>query len=290
MSDRYDESLPRVVGLLAAGLPAPEAWRRAGVEVPSPPWGSALARAVAAADALAGRLGAPLGSMLGAVADVAADEREAQAARDAALAGPRLSARILGWLPVAGIGLGAIVEPATLRVLALSPAGWVLLALSAGLTWAGRAWTRRLVARATARRGSGAQESALAAALLGAALDAGADVPRALREVGAALDVAALGTLADDLVAVGAWRSVPGGWEDVAAAVLPAWDAGARAGPALAALRRAAARRARADATAAAGELGVRVALPLTLCLLPAFVLVGLVPLLIAVLRGSALV
>ncbi|MDN4478602.1 hypothetical protein QQX10_10415 [Demequina sp. SYSU T00039] len=290
MTERYDESLPRVVGLLAAGLPDGEAWRRSGATRPAPPWGSPLDRAVAAADALAGRVGAPLGTMLGALADVAADEREAEAARAAALAGPRLSARILAWLPVVGVALGAIIEPAALRVLLLGPLGWTLLALAAALTWTGRLWTRRLVAGAVHARGVDAHEVAVASALLGAALDAGVDLPRALREVGGALEAPALTRAADALAATGRWPGLPDGWSDVGAALAPAWEAGARAGPALAAVRRSAARRARADAATAAGELGVRVALPLTLCLLPAFVLVGLVPLLIAVLRGSALV
>ena len=46
--------------------------------------------------------------------------------------------------------------------------------------------------------------------------------------------------------------------------------------------------KARASGDKAAAELGVRLSLPLALCLLPAFVLIGVVPLLIAV--GGAVV
>ncbi|BDZ62090.1 hypothetical protein GCM10025873_18810 [Demequina sediminis] len=144
MREGWDESLPRVVGLLRAGLPAEEAWRRAGVTPPESP-ATAIDRAVAAAGHLARRTGAPLAAMLLTLARTAADEREAQALREAALAGPRLSARVLLWLPLVGIALGALVDVRTLRVLALTPVGWVLVALGAVLTWAGRAWTRRIV-------------------------------------------------------------------------------------------------------------------------------------------------
>lgn len=284
----WDLSLPRVVGLLAAGLPPALAWQRSGVAPPHEPFASDVERAIAAADGLAMRVGAPLGSMLLAIADVAADRREAAAIREAALAGPRLSAKVLAWLPLVGIGLGAVIEPATLKVLALSPVGWALLALGATLTWAGRAWTARIVTRASAAGVSPDDAPLAASALLAAALDGGADVAGALRAVGSALgepEVVAWG----EAVARGEWPPVAPRWEDMARAVRPAWEAGARAGPTLAATRRAATRRARAQAAIAAGEVGVKVVLPLTLCLLPAFVLVGLVPLLIAVVAGTGL-
>jgi len=283
MTEDWDESLPRVVGLLRAGLPPLDAWRRAGIEPPTAPT-DAVGRAVAAADALAARTGAPLSAMFAAIAGAAADRREAAALREAALAGPRLSARVLAWLPLAGVALAAVVEPRTLRLLALTAPGWILLAAGAALTWAGRAWTRRIV-RSAARAGTD-DAAVTAAALLAAALDAGASVPGALRDVGDALDV-------DALRACGAaWargqdaRDPPEPWRALVRALRPAWVSGASAGPALRAAAEAQARRARADAAVAAAELGVRVALPLTLCLLPAFVLVGVVPLVLAVAGG----
>ncbi|WP_156165591.1 type II secretion system F family protein [Demequina rhizosphaerae] len=300
----WDEALPRVVGLLRAGLPARDAWARAGVAVPDRPAGT-LDRAVAGADRLAARTGAPLAAMLLAIAGAAADAREADALRRAALAGPRLSARILRWLPLAGLALGALVDPRTVRVLALTPLGWGLLAAGAGLTWAGRAWTGRLVARA-GEAGGDSDAVVVAAALVAAALEAGASVPGAVRAVGEALDEPGLAALADDLggAALGGdlggavpgrpppRRAAPGlsaepRWEPVAHAVLPAMQAGASPAASLEAAARSAARRARTDAAVAAGELGVRVTLPLALCLLPAFVAVGLLPLLVAVVGGT---
>ena len=72
----------------------------------------------------------------------------------------------------------------------------------------------------------------------------------------------------------------------VARALEPAWTAGASPVPLL---RTAADRlrsRRRAETRAAAGRLGVQLVLPLTLCYLPAFVLVGLVPLVVSLARG----
>ncbi|MFL6240602.1 MAG: type II secretion system F family protein, partial [Actinomycetes bacterium] len=66
----------------------------------------------------------------------------------------------------------------------------------------------------------------------------------------------------------------------------PTWASGAAPGPALREaadhLRRARRRAARE----AAGRLGVRLVLPLGLCFLPAFVLVGVLPLVLAMAGG----
>ncbi|WP_286214198.1 hypothetical protein [Demequina sediminis] len=103
----------------------------------------------------------------------------------------------------------------------------------------------------------------------------------ALREVGQALDEPGLEALATRGAAVDP------AWLPVARALAPAIDAGASPAASLEAVSVSAARRVRTDAAIAAGEMGVRVALPLTLCLLPAFLAVGLAPLLVAVMGGA---
>ncbi|MGC5168173.1 type II secretion system F family protein [Luteimicrobium sp. DT211] len=147
-------------------------------------------------------------------------------------------------------------------------------------------------------------------ALVAAACRSGASVARALDAVGAALGGggvasarggrgheegagATLRSVASRLALGAPWE---GAWADAgdvpssdraAARVLlealrPAWEHGAPPEPAL----RAATdqlRRDRAERSAtAAGRLGVRLVLPLGLCYLPAFVLVGLVPVLVS--------
>lgn len=136
------------------------------------------------------------------------------------------------------------------------------------------------------------------AALLGAAVRSGLDVRNALDHVGRACgdDAESLCAVSDAL-AIGvewdeAWRAAPARFAAVARALAPAWHRGASPVDSLAALSEALLDDASAAGDRAAAELGVRVSLPLALCLMPAFVLTGIVPLLVAlsgsVMSGSA--
>lgn len=126
-------------------------------------------------------------------------------------------------------------------------------------------------------------------ALLGATVRSGLDVRSALDEVGRVADGDAdsLSQVAAALSrGVGwdeAWTRAPGRLAPLARALLPAWERGASPVEALESLAEASLARAKAAGEAAGAELGVRLSLPLALCLLPAFVLVGIVPLLIAI-------
>ncbi len=126
------------------------------------------------------------------------------------------------------------------------------------------------------------------AALMGAAVHSGLDVRTALDDVGRACggDVEDLRTVAAAL-GVGAaweqaWSTAPPRFEGLARALSPAWHQGASPVDSLAALSDALLDRASAAGESAAAELGVRIALPLALCLMPAFILTGIVPLLLA--------
>jgi Flp pilus assembly protein TadB len=133
----------------------------------------------------------------------------------------------------------------------------------------------------------GAVEPAVLLDLVDGACQAGVGVPQALDAVGAATG----GTAGADLrraarrLTLGApwaaaWHGCGPELRPVARALRPAWEDGVPPG----ALLRGAAesvRRARdARAAEAAARLGVRLVVPLGLCHLPAFVLVGLVPVL----------
>ncbi|MEH1098192.1 type II secretion system F family protein [Micromonospora sp. CPCC 205561] len=146
---------------------------------------------------------------------------------------------------------------------------------------------------ARVRRLREAADLPLAADLLAAAMRAGAPVDRSVLAVAEALD----GPLADRLARVGrllrlgggpdeAWAplaAVPGA-ERLTAAVLRSANSGAALAGALTRL----ADDLRADrataAEAAARRAGVLIVLPLGLCFLPAFILAGLVPVIVAVL------
>lgn len=224
-------------------------------------------RGLAAAWDVATDAGAPLA---GALRDYARSLRSlADAARDAevALAGPRATARVVLVLPFVGLGFGALMGFGTLEVLFGSPVGWVLLAVGAGLIGLARAWNRRLVASARVRDVT----PGLGCELTAVAVSGGGSLDRARQ---ATHDALSRFGLTSDL------ESVEG--------VL---ELSERAGVPAAELLRAEAeeqrRDARASAQAAAAALGVRLMLPLGLCILPAFLVLGIAPLLIAVLSST---
>ena len=143
--------------------------------------------------------------------------------------------------------------------------------------------------------------------LMDVALSTGASLPRALAAVGSAVggdSGEGLTRASASLLLGSSWRSAwpnsgsrpwpgPGsgsgsapGVADVADALEASWTTGSAPGPALRARADQLRRRRRARARSAAGVLGVRLVLPLGLCFLPAFVLLGLVPMVLSLAAG----
>ena len=138
--------------------------------------------------------------------------------------------------------------------------------------------------------------------LVGAAVRSGAGVPRALEAVGTAVggpDGRSLGRAAAALRLGAGWESAwaaagttpaesdeqprcPPRLDLLRRALRGAWDDGAAPGEALRAAAAEHRHERRAAARTAAARLAVRLVLPLGICYLPAFVLVGLVPVLLA--------
>lgn len=137
--------------------------------------------------------------------------------------------------------------------------------------------------------------------LLDAACSAGASVPGSLAAVGSAVG----GVRGRVLRRVSGALRLGAGWQEawteatqeisptaqtpdaaalepVAAALQPCWQDGVAPGGTLRAAAALIRRERHAQALEAAGRLGVRLVLPLGLCYLPAFVLVGLVPVLMS--------
>jgi pilus assembly protein TadC len=129
--------------------------------------------------------------------------------------------------------------------------------------------------------------------LLSAGLCSGVGIPRALDAVGQAIggnDGTGLRSVGAALV-LGvrwdtAWDSAPDRFLRVAAALRPAWVHGAAPREALRVAGAHVIQEAHSQARSAAGRLGVQLVLPLGLCLLPAFILIGLVPVLISLGEG----
>jgi tight adherence protein B len=212
--------------------------------------------------------GAPLASGLRELAGALRDEAQLRREVASALAAPVSSARLVLALPLMAVLFGAAFGFDTVAVLLGNPLGLACVGSGGGLLWAARGWSRALVARAT----SSTAERGLELELVAMALSGGASVERA-REI-----------VREALVPVGATES---DWADVDAVIAVAARAGA---PVAELLRAEAARRrrtARADGAAKAAALGVRLMLPLGVCVLPAFVLLGVVPLIVSVVTGT---
>lgn len=122
------------------GHPLAPAWARLARQTGSPTIGS-----VARAWAVAARSGAPLASAVRTSAVAARERRRLERAVDVATAGARATAAVLGLLPLAGVGLAAVLGVAPSRLygspaaLASASAGLVLLVL-------GQVVVRRMVA------------------------------------------------------------------------------------------------------------------------------------------------
>uniref|UniRef100_UPI003EE4CC31 type II secretion system F family protein n=1 Tax=Curtobacterium flaccumfaciens TaxID=2035 RepID=UPI003EE4CC31 len=188
-----------------------------------------------------------------------------------ALAGPRASARVVLALPVLGVGLSSTWGAGAVDVLVGSPFGWTCVAVAAGLVELGRRWTSALVRAATPDgHVPGVLLDAWAVALSGGGswTDAGRTVAEALQQPGRADTDAIERARLTEVLALARRAGVP------AAALLCAAAEDVRDDAAAAGL-------------AAAEGLAVRLVLPLGVCVLPAFVLVGVVPVVAGVLSST---
>jgi tight adherence protein B len=224
-------------------------------------------RALAAAWLVATDAGAPLAPSL---REFAVSLRGfAQSQRDAqtALSGPVATARLVLVLPLVGVLFGMALGFDTLGTLVTTIPGLFCLLLGSALMVLARAWNRRLVSSAS----STDVAPGLALDLLAIALSGGASLDRARSAVERTLERCGLGGGADEAA--------------------PVLELSRRAGvPAGALLRSEADRRrreARSIAERRAATLGVTLMMPLGLCVLPAFMLLGVAPLLIAVLSST---
>lgn len=146
---------------MRTGAAARSAWRDTLAEEPGAPASledlAATAKTTARKDAVAGaraavqvadRLGAPVADVLHSCAQGLSEAEEAASQRRTALAAPRATARLLTWMPVAGLGLGALLGVRPLAVFTDGGAGTACFLLGMVLTVAGRRWSGALVRQA----------------------------------------------------------------------------------------------------------------------------------------------
>jgi tight adherence protein B len=296
--DSDEEALPRLVHrlavLLGAGLTPGSAWRHlAAVPGVAHPVVSAVAehealtrdpveaiaavsddppvewRALMAAWRIAAVVGAPLSPVLRSIAEALRDRSAARREIAVALAAPRATARLVLWLPAAGVLLALLIGVDLVGTVT-NPVGLASVLAGLALVHAGRRWTHRLLAAAAPP----APTAGLGYELLAVAA-AGGRGPEA-----------ALQLTREHLVAVGCQL------DDIEQVALEGLVALSRsAGAPLGELARAEALEARMAARTAARRtaerLGVRLMLPLGACVLPAFLLIGVVPILLGIVSST---
>jgi tight adherence protein B len=285
----------RLAVLLAAGIPPVAAWgyleegepsRRiaaecaAGATVPAaivdaaatqPPFDLLAWRGLATAWAVATDVGSPLAPTLRDFAGSLRDLAQARREIAVAMAAPNATARLVLALPLVGLLFGMLLGFDTLGTLFTTPIGWVCLGLGGGLMLGASRWNRRLVRHAQPRD----LTPGLAFDLLAIAVSGGGSLDRAQLVVAAAIEQFALdGSLGTDgteeVLALSRRAGIP-------AAELLRSEAGERR------------RQARADVSERAQALSVRLMIPLGVCVLPAFMVLSVVPLLVTVLRGTSI-
>jgi tight adherence protein B len=240
--------------LLEARMLAPPAER--------PAWA-----ALAAAWWVAVESGAPLGPTLDRFAASLRSLAESLREVEIALAGPRATSRIVLALPAIGLLFGVLLGFDAPRILLTTLPGWACSVAGGLLILGGIRWNGALLRRA--READTAP--GLALELLAIAVSGGASIDRsrqvvddALREAG----ILSLGAEADAVLEFSRTAGVP------AAALLHAEAEELR-------------RRSSADARRRAAELGTRLLLPLGVCILPAFIALGVAPIVIAILGST---
>ena len=278
----------------------PTRWRAMLAGGNSP--GEAAARVGAASVIVACRfssgLGAPLADVLDAIGDAIDDAQAVEESRRVASAGPLMSARVLAALPLVGVGAALALGASPWAFYTGGGPGSVCAAVGVAAWGAGIASCRRILERCRRSEASGpptgsgvvSADGALACDLVASALACGASIPRALAALAEACSHEELAWTARALRVGASWEEA---WEDAPTWARPlgealeaSWTCGTDPEGMLA---RSAAweRRTRlVEARTKAEELSVRLVGPLGVFFLPAFLALGIAPLLAHLMGG----
>ncbi len=225
---------------------------------------------LAAAWIVATEAGAPLAHALKEFSLSLRALAQARRAAATALSGPVATAKLVVVLPVVGILFGVALGFDTIGTLVATAPGIVCLITGSALLWAARVWNRKLVRAATPAD----LTPGLLLDLLAVAVSGGASIDKARESVASAFERS--GGEPSQLDAIEA--------DDV-------FDLSQRAGVPAGALLRSEADRVRREASSEAerkaATLAVTLMLPLGVCVLPAFMLLGVAPLMISVLSST---
>lgn len=246
-------------------------------------------RAMFIATTVSAEVGAPLAEILTRVADGIAAQLEAAAKRHAAQVGPRATARLLGVLPLAALVMASFIGVDVVGMALSGGLNTGIFVVGAVLMVVGNLWSQAMIRRAMNPPVRGLDPT-LAMDIIAACQENGVSLTASLEAVSAASDESDLGVVARMLLLGAtweeAWAGADGKWEQLSVVLQPAWEEGASPVPLL--VRGAARTRAHLthEAVNAAEKLGVRLVVPLGVCLLPAFFALGIVPVVVSTLEA----
>ena len=296
-SGGIDAAYPPILDEWAA---RPTRWRAMLAGGSSP--GEAAARVGAASVIVACRfssgLGAPLADVLDAIGDAIDDAQAVEEARRVASAGPLMSARVLAALPLVGVGAALALGASPWAFYTGGGPGSVCAVVGVAAWGAGIASCRRILERCRRSEtsgpptGSGAlsADGALACDLVASALACGASIPRALAALAEACAHEELAWTARALRVGASWEEA---WEDAPTWARPlgealeaSWTCGTDPEGMLARCAAWERRTRLVEARTKAEELSVRLVGPLGVFFLPAFLALGIAPLLAHLMGG----
>lgn len=242
-------------------------------------------RGMLIATQVAAQVGAPLAEILNRVADGIAATLETAAKRHTAQVGPKATARLLGVLPLAALGMAQFIGVDVIDMAFRGGINTWIFVVGLGLMVAGNLWSAAMIRQATGSPTPGLDPT-LAMDIIAACQQNGVSLTSTLQAVSVASEEADLAVVARMLLLGAdwdeAWAQTDTKWIDLASVLQPAWEEGASPVPLLV---RGASRTRAAEihrALDAAERLGVRLMIPLGVCLLPAFFALGIVPVVVS--------
>lgn len=284
-----------VAALLRSGMSLEPAWKAALIDAGHPqkdvtsiletPEFAGVAPSVKAAQQLAAELGVAVADTLDAIVGCLEEAAENFRLIEVAQAGPQATAKLLSFLPLLGLLVAWTLGADPVGFFTVNSFSWVIGVCGIGFWTAGKLWVKHLIRKVSLQPGNRV-EPLVVVKLLEACLQAGLAVPRCLEVLGSTCGEPGLRTVAK-LFLLGAkpveiHAFIAGGATPVVAqlaqALLSAWMRGANPVATLDLV----AQRLRKENTQLISvqtqKLGVWLALPLGLCYLPAFILLGVVP------------
>jgi tight adherence protein B len=261
----------QVVALVGAGLPANQAKNMTQEKILQ--FSSQQAQQFDFIWGLAVQIGGPITLTLERLAEVFDRQQKNLSEIQLAFAGPQATARLVSWLPLAALALAQLVGMNPLGAVTGSAAGLVSVLLGLGLLAVGQRWSKRLLSKANST-----------------ALDPGAFIDAVLVGLQGGLPLRKSELAAKEHFKVVFQQEVS---EKDLALIKSVAELARDSGAALTKILAAEADRLREQERYQTSEqiarLGIRLMIPLGVAVLPAFILIAIVPIAISLLSNGQL-